>query len=79
MADTFDINTIKAMDIKSIMASANQMRSEIADLMVEKNLKKLKDLKSIDKKRKNLARTLTVLNMKKAIQKLEEKEEKKVN
>lgn len=76
MADKFDITNIKNMDTKSVIATAKQMRQEIADLMVDKNLNKLKDLKSISKIRKNLARTMTVLNMKQALEKLEGKEEK---
>lgn len=71
MADKFDMTNIKNMDTKSIFATAKQMRLDIADLMVDKNMNKLKDLKSIEKARKNLARTLTILNQKKALEKLE--------
>lgn len=71
MADKFDMTTVKNMDTKSVWATAKQMRGEIADLMVDKNMNKLKDLKSIDKKRKNLARVLTILNQKQVLAKLE--------
>lgn len=77
MADKFDIANIKNMDTKSIFATAKQMRLEIADLMIDKNMNKLKDLKSIDKKRKDLARTLTVLNQKQGLEKLEAGKEAK--
>lgn len=77
MADKFDITNIKNMDTKSIFATAKQMRLDIADLMIDKNMNKLKDLKSIDKKRKNLARTLTILNQKKALEKFESGKETK--
>ncbi len=72
MADKFDITTIRNMDIKSIFATAKTLRDEIADLMVDKNLKRLKDLKSVQKKRKELARTMTIFNQKKVLVALEE-------
>jgi ribosomal protein L29 len=77
MADKFDITTVKNMDTKSILATAKQLRGEIAELIVDKNLNKLKDLKSMDKKRKNLARVLTVLNQKQVLEKLEAGKEAK--
>lgn len=72
-----DITTIKNMDTKSVQATAKQLRGEISDLMVDKNLNKLKDLKSIDKKRKDLARVLTILNQKQVLAKLEAGKEAK--
>ncbi len=77
MADKFDITSIKNMDTKSIFATAKQMKVAIADLMLDKNMNKLKDLKSIDKKRKELARTLTIFNQKKVLEKLEAGKESK--
>jgi ribosomal protein L29 len=77
MADKFDIASIKNMDTKSIFATAKQMKVAIADLMLDKNMNKLKDLKSIDKKRKELARTLTIFNQKKVLEKLEAGKESK--
>ena len=77
MADKFDITTVKNMDTKSILATAKQLRGEIAELIVDKNLNKLKDLKSMEKKRKNLARVLTVLNQKQVLAKLEAGKEAK--
>jgi ribosomal protein L29 len=71
MADKFDMTTVKNMDTKSVLATAKQMRGDIADLMVDKNMNKLKDLKSINKKRKDLARVLTILNQKQVLAKLE--------
>lgn len=77
MADKFDITTVKNMDTKSILATAKQLRGEIAELIVDKNLNKLKDLKSMDKKRKILARVLTVLNQKQVLERLEAGKEAK--
>ncbi len=77
MADKMDVTTIKNMDTKSVQATAQKLRGEISDLMVDKNLNKLKDLKSIDKKRKDLARVLTILNQKQVLEKLEAGKEAK--
>lgn len=65
------LNEIKTLDVKALVLKAKTLRGEIADLVLDKNMNKLKDLKSIDKKKKDLARTLTVLEQKKLIEKLE--------
>lgn len=64
---------IKGLDIKELRAKAKTFKKEIADLNFDKNMKKLKDLKSIEKKRKELAQVLTVLNQKQLLLKLEQK------
>lgn len=64
MAEKFDINTVKTMDIKAILQLAKMMRGEISDFILDKNMNKLKDLTVISKKRKELARTLTILRQK---------------
>lgn len=67
---------IKGLDIKELRLKAKAFKKEIADLTMDKNMKKLKDLKSIDKKRKELAQVLTVLNQKELLAKLEKGKEK---
>ncbi len=67
---------IKGLDIKELRLKSKAFKKEIADLNFDKNTKKLKDLKSIDKKRKELAQVLTVLNQKELLAKLEPKLEK---
>ncbi len=62
---------IKGLDIKELRLKLKTFKKEIADLTMDKNMKKLKDLKSIDKKRKELAQVLTVLNQKELLAKLE--------
>lgn len=62
---------IKGMDIKSLQSKVINLKKEIADLTFEKNTKKLKDLKSVDKKRKEVAFILTVLQQKQLLEKLE--------
>ncbi len=52
------------VDLKAI-------KDEIANLIMDKNMKKLKDLKMISKKRKESARALTIARQKELLSKLE--------
>ncbi len=65
------LNEIKTLDIKALVLKSKTLKGEIADLVLDKNMNKLKDLKSVDKKRKDLARTLTVLEQKRLFESLE--------
>lgn len=67
-------NEIKVLDIAALVVKSKALKIEINDLVLDKNINKLKDLKSINKKRKYLARVLTTLNQKQMIEKLESKE-----
>lgn len=64
-------NEIKVLDIAALAARAKAVQIDINDLVLDKNMNKLKDLKSISKKKKELARVLTVLNQKEMIASLE--------
>lgn len=64
-------NEIKVLDIAALALKVKAINAEIGDLIMDKNMNKLKDLKSISKKKKEAARVMTVLNQKKAISKLE--------
>ena len=64
-------NEIKVLDVAALMAKAKALKIEINDLVLDKNISRLKDLKSIDKKRKYLARVFTTLAQKQLIGKLE--------
>lgn len=68
---------IKGLDIKELREKLKTFKKEIADLSMDKNRNILKDLKSIDKKRKELAQVLTVLNQKQTLAKLEQKVDSK--
>ena len=61
---------IKGLSLKELKMKAKDLKKEIANLSMDKNMKKLKDLKSISKKRKDLAQVLTVLNAKQLLEKL---------
>ena len=77
MAKTKELkNEIKVMDIAALVAKARALKIEINDLVMDKNIGKLKNFKSISKKRKEMARTLTAMTVKKMIAALEPKEVK---
>lgn len=62
---------VKGLDLKELKEKAKALKSEIADLVMDKNMKKLKDLKIIRKKRKDLAQVLTVARQKEMLQQME--------
>lgn len=66
-----DFLQVKTLDIVSLIQKAKEIKAKIADLTLDKNMSKLKDLKVIDKSRKNLAQTLTVLRQKQLLTELE--------
>lgn len=59
-----DFLEIKKMDLTALVEKTRQTKSDIANLELDKSLNKLKDVKSISKKRKELAKMLTVLRQK---------------
>lgn len=66
-----DLTEIKTFDMKTLIEKAKSINKEIADLIMDKNMSKLKDLKVISKKRKDLAQVMTVLNQKRLLESLE--------
>ena len=66
-----DLTEIKSFDTKTLIEKAKNIKKEIADLIMDKNMSKLKDLKVIGKKRKDLAQTLTILKQKQLLEALE--------
>ena len=64
---------IKGLDIKELKVKVKTFKEEIANLVVDKNRNRLKDLKTISKKRKDLAQVLTVLKQKQLLEELEAK------
>ena len=62
---------IKGLDLKELKDKVKTLRDEIANLSMDKNMKKLKDLKMISKKRKERAQLLTVVKQKELLQELE--------
>lgn len=66
-----ELNNLKGTEVKSLFIKAKDLKKEINDLHLEKNMNKLKDLKSISKKRKELALVLTILRQKQLLEELE--------
>ncbi len=66
---------IKNLDVKELKDKAKSLKGEIGELTMEKNMKKLKDLKMISKKRKDLAQILTVVRQKQLLEELTPKTE----
>ena len=68
-------NEIKVLDITALISRVKALKIEINDLVLDKNINRIKDLKSINKKRKEMARVLTSMSQKKLIAMLEPKTE----
>lgn len=68
-------NDIKVLDVEALLNKAKALKIEINDLVLDKNINRVKNLKSISAKKKDLARILTVVNQKQAIAALEPKAE----
>lgn len=64
---------IKGLEATELKVKAQALKAEIADLTLDKNMKKLKDLKIISKKRKDLAQVLTLVRQKELLAQLETK------
>ena len=62
---------IKGLDLKELKIKVKALKEEIANLTLDKNMKKLKDLKIISKKKKDLAQILTVIRQKELLEQIE--------
>lgn len=58
------LTDIKKMDAKAVLERVKQVKLELQRLELDKSLGKLTDIRTIGKKRKDVARMLTVLNQK---------------
>lgn len=68
---------IKNMDVNLIIQKIKETKKQIADSILDKNMGKLKDLKTIYKKKKDVAQMKTILRQKQLLEKLEKKGDKK--
>lgn len=64
-------NSLKGMEPLALAKKVKELKLEIADLEIEKNTKKLKDLKRISKKKKEVAQIMTVIRQKSLLEQLE--------
>lgn len=65
--------SIKNLSIKELNDRAKAMVKEIASFVMNKNMKKLKDVKVISKRRKEVAQFLTFIKQKELLVQLEVK------
>lgn len=70
-----DFINIKTFDIPSLLKMAEDKKDQLVDLVIDKNMKKLKDLKSVSKIKKDIAQILTLVRQKELLQELESKVE----
>ncbi len=66
-----DLNQIKGSDIKELLVKSQELQKELADLVMDKNMKKLKNVKTIHKTKKSLAQILTIVRQKQLLAILE--------
>lgn len=69
-----DLLEAKKLDEKALTEKALALRASINELIMDKNMNKLKDLRSISKARLDLAQYLTILRQKQLIRELEKGE-----
>jgi ribosomal protein L29 len=65
-----DFVLIKNLNVSELLEKAGSLKKDIADLHMDKNMKKLKDLKSVGKKRRERAAVLTILRQKQLLEQL---------
>lgn len=64
---------IKTLDNKALMLKVKALKVELEGLVLDKNMKKLKDLKVVSKKKKDIAQILTLIRQKELLKELEVK------
>ncbi len=70
-----DLKEIKTLSIKEIEGRVLKVKEDLAGLELDKNMKKLTDLKVPAKKRNDLAQMLTILRQKELLGELESRVE----
>lgn len=66
-----ELTKIKALDLKELTQKIKRVKGEIASLVMDKNMKKLKDIKMVIKKRRDLAQILTIMRQRQMLEELE--------
>ena len=68
-----DLIDLKKTELKSLLETVKKFKGEIRSLVLDKNMSKLKNLKVIKNKRRDLAQTLTIIRQKQLLEELEVK------
>jgi ribosomal protein L29 len=66
-----DLAEVKKTDIDILKTRAKKTKGEIADLVLDKNMDKMSNLRAIKNKRRDLAQIMTVLRQKQLLKELE--------
>ena len=66
-----DFNEVKRLDTKALLEKVRVLRGELVDLVIDKNMSKLPDLKAVSKKKKEIAQILTVVRQKELLEQFE--------
>ncbi|KAF0243886.1 MAG: Uncharacterized protein FD167_3716 [bacterium] len=72
---TSELTQIKGLTLKELKIKLKSITGEIANLVLDKNRNKIKDVKIISKKRKDLAQILTIMRQKQLLIELESRVE----
>ncbi|MBI4036416.1 50S ribosomal protein L29 [Candidatus Daviesbacteria bacterium] len=67
------LKEIKTAAVAELKSKLRLYQKELASLVLDKNSKKLKDIKAVYKKRKDIAQVLTILRQKELLKKMEAK------
>ncbi len=65
-----DFVIIKGLGIAELILKASGIKNELSNLIFDKNMKKLKDLKVCSKKKKERAQLLTLIKQKQSLEEL---------
>ena len=71
-----EFNQLKNLDSEKLFLQVKSLKQDLSKLMIDKNSQKLKDKREFFKKRKDLAKVLTVLRQKELLNELESKSQK---
>lgn len=70
-----ELTEVKNLNKDELIKKVATLKGQLNDLVMDKNMNKLKDVKSVFKTRKELAVVLTVLRQKQLLEQLESSEE----
>lgn len=62
---------VKKLEIPALLERVKKIRDELSDLVLDKNMDKLKDVRMINKTSRDLAQVLTILRQKQLVSELE--------
>lgn len=66
-----ELAEVKKMETKALVERVKKTKLELSDLVMDKNMNKLKSLKDLRNKKRDLAQIMTILNQKQILSELE--------